>query len=63
MPRPLIVVAVLGFVLGSGRANAQDRPAADTVWRFQATTDIKQLRVCSATELLATTKTALVGCA
>lgn len=60
MPRPLIVAAVLGSLVITEVA-AQDRPAADTVWRFEATSDIKQLRVCNATELMAVTKNSLLA--
>lgn len=62
MPRPLIATAVLGsLILCSARAAAQAPSAADTAWRFEAPSDIKQLRVCTATELVAITKTSLLA--
>lgn len=59
-----LLVAVLGSLLVSERSIAQDLrapPAADTVWRFAAGSDIQWPRECDAAELLVTTKNSLLA--
>lgn len=42
-------------------AAAQQRPGADTAWRYRAAADIRRVRDCPTAELLMTTKSALLA--
>lgn len=64
MTRQLRVGAILGSLVvyaGAWFPLLAQRPLADTVWRYQLTSDPERVRLCTSAELLVTSKNVLVA--